>query len=218
MNYLAHARDVLDRPWALAGAVLPDWIRIVAPRSRIRPWMVDGVAAAPGSPRAGIHEGLARHFADDAWFHASPAFRETTGRIAALIRERWPDRPDRRMRASFYAHVLLEMLLDAWLVGARPEAAEAFALAVQSLDRDRLDAEVAAIAPRPVEPLGPLLDRFGTPYVLAGYGDDAEVVRRLGIMGRRVRPPDLPDGVERIVAVSRGIVAARARELLTPPA
>ncbi|MEN8149876.1 MAG: hypothetical protein ABFS86_08640, partial [Planctomycetota bacterium] len=141
MNYVAHARDVLDRPWVLAGTVLPDWVRIVDAGARLRPWMVDGAAAAPGSPRALLHEGLARHFVDDAWFHDTAAFRETTAAIAALIRARHADRPDRRMRASFYAHVLLEMLLDAWLIESRPGVAEAFADAVLSLDRATLVAE-----------------------------------------------------------------------------
>jgi len=218
VNYLAHARDVLDRPWVLAGAVLPDWVRIVAPRARIRPWMVDGAAATAGSPRAAIHEGLRRHFEDDTWFHATDAFREVTGSIAVEIRVRHPDRPERRMRASFYAHILLEMLLDAWLLSTRPDAARAFADAVLSLDRAVLVTEATNVAPLPVPGLLDVVERFEDPRVLAGYKDDAEVVRRLGIMGSRVRQPDLPLGFDEVVALARPLVAARGPDLLTPPA
>jgi len=218
VNYLAHARDVLDRPWILAGAVLPDWVRIVAPRARLRPWMVDGAAAPRGAPRAGIHEGLAHHFEDDAWFHTTPVFHDVTREIAARIRERHPDRPDRRMRASFYAHILTEMLLDGWLLESRPDAAESFANAILSLDRAVLLAEASNIVPGPVSGLLDIVSHFEDPRVLAGYLDDAEVVRRLGIMGSRVRQPDLPDGFEDLVAAARPLVAARATDLLTPPA
>jgi hypothetical protein len=179
---------------------------------------VDGAAATTGSPRAGIHEGLRHHFEDDAWFHATPAFHEVTSEIAARIRERHPDRPDRRMRASFYAHILLEMLLDAWLLETRPDAAEAFAVAVLSLDRETLVAEATAVAPRPVSGLPEIVERFEDPRTLAGYLDDREVVRRLGIMGSRVRQPDLPAGLESLVASARRLVAGRATDLLTPPA
>jgi hypothetical protein len=217
MNYLCHARDCLGRPWVLAGAVLPDWVRIVAPAARIRPWMVSGVAADPGTARAGIFEGLSLHFEDDGWFHVTDAFHDVTGAIAGRIRARHPDRPERRMRASFYAHLLLEMLLDGWLARARPGSAEAFAAAVRSLDRETLAAEVAKIAPAAVPRLLEVVDRFGARSVIEGYLDDEEVTRRLDIMGRRVRQPDLPGGFVELTAAARGIVAGRAEDLLLKP-
>jgi len=216
MNYLAHARDVLERPWVLAGTVLPDWVRIIDSRARLRPWMVDG-AGAPGSPRAELHEGLARHFEDDAWFHATDAFREVTDAIVALIRERHPDRPDRRMRASFYAHILLEMLLDAWILETRPGVSGQFSRAVLSLDHDVLVSEAVRVTSRPVTGLIDIVGRFENPAVLAGYGNDREVARRLGVMGSRVRQPDLPADFESIVAEARSLVASRAADLLDGP-
>jgi hypothetical protein len=121
------------------------------------------------------------------------------------------------MRASFYAHILLEMLLDAWILETRPGSAEAFADAVLSLDRETLVAEVAMVAPRPAPRLLDIVTRFESPATLAGYGDDREVTRRLGIMGNRVRQPDLPAGFEAIVAQARTLVAARAADLLAHP-
>ena len=53
------------------------------------------------------------HLHDDRWFHSNPAFDDVTGELTRRIRAAFPEH--RRMRASFIAHILLEMLLDASL-------------------------------------------------------------------------------------------------------
>lgn len=217
MNYLCHARDCLDRPYELVGAVLPDWLRTLDRGARIRPWMVDGITAARGSPRAQIVAGLRRHFADDAWFHSSPVFQQVCEGIAGQIRAVYPDRPGRRMRASFYAHLLLEMLLDAWLMECRPDSARAFCRAMQSLDREAVVREAGRIAPVPVPGLEKMVERFCDPGVLRAYADDTVVAERLNRMGKFVHQPDLPPEFLKLVGPARSLVRQNGEALLTRP-
>ncbi len=218
MNYLCHARDCLDRPYELVGTVLPDWFRMLDRGARIRPWMVEGAPAGDdGSPRAQIAAGLRRHFADDAWFHSTPAFLEVCETIAKRIRVVYPDRPERRMRASFYAHLQLEMLLDAWLLERRPGSARFFAKAVRSLDREVVVRDAGSFAPHPVPGLEGMLYRFGDPGVLRAYADDTVVAQRLNRMGRLVGQPDLPLEFVALIEPARALVRRWGDVLLMRP-
>ena len=217
MNYLCHARDCLDRPYELLGAILPDWLRILDRRARVRPWMLNGLVISAGDSPALVLRGLRRHFKDDAWFHATPAFSEVTGEIARMIRAVHPDRPERRMRASFYAHLLLEMLLDAWLMEDRPSASRDFAAAIGTLDPTAVADVAAAISPRKVEGIEQMVARFTDLRVIEGYHHDGEVVRRLDRMGRHVNQPDLPMSLVEQIGPARALVRRRGSELLTEP-
>jgi hypothetical protein len=217
MNYLCHARDCLDRPYELLGTILPDWLRILDRRARVRPWMLNGLASSAGDSSALALRGLRRHFKDDAWFHATPAFSEVTGEIARMIRAVHPDRPERRMRASFYAHLLLEMLLDAWLMEERPSASRDFAAAIGMLDPAAVAEITASISPCRVEGIEKMVAHFTDPRVIEGYLHDGEVVRRLDRMGHHVNQPDLPLGLVEQIGPARALVRRHGSELLTEP-
>jgi hypothetical protein len=120
------------------------------------------------------------------------------------------------MRASLYAHLTLEMLLDAHLMEVRPDAARDFAAAVAAVDPEILDREVSELAPHPVVGIAGMAGRFTDPAVLEGYLDDAEVTRRLDRMGRLVDQPPLPAGFNEFVAEARVLVRERGVALLTP--
>lgn len=214
MNYLAHALHSLDDPWVLAGTALPDWARVLEDRTagrraRVRPHTVPA-PGANGAVRDRILRGVHAHFADDRTFHGSAAFRETTGEIAARIRRAEPG----VIRPSFYAHVLLEMLLDAALVREDPARAEAFQAALEALDVDRFARATATFAPVVAGDLARLVRRFRAVRILDGYAIDAEVTGRLDRVGRRVRQPALPAGFTSIVTAARPLVADRAAALL----
>ena len=217
MNYLCHGRNSLDRPYELVGTVLPDWIRILDRTARLRPWMVDEAPRIDHSPRGAIEDGLRRHFEDDAWFHSTPIFREVTAEIAEEIRAVYPDHPDRRMRASFYAHLLVEMLLDAWLLEQEPGAAQAFAFAIRSLDREKVVKLSNEITPHPVAGLPGIVVRFTDPAVLEAYADEEVVSARLNRMGRIVHQPDLPREFVTLIAPARVLVRRHGEALLTRP-
>lgn len=220
MNYLAHARDHLDRPYAVAGTSLPDWLRVLGRRYRIDPRRlerteVDGVAEAR------LRLGATRHFVDDAWFHEAPAFRHVTGLITKRIRAAYPEpigapRP-RHIRASFFAHVAMELLLDGWLIEQDPASVERYYEALDHVDEERIGRFVASILDAPPTRLTELIRGFRRYPFLRTYVDDREVCLRLDQVARRVRLPSLPPDFQDVVTWSRDVVRDHAEQLLTEP-
>ncbi len=215
MNYLCHARDFLGDPWALAGSVLPIFARVLAPRARLRAALLPPAPPAPGTPAAALRCGLDRHFAENAWFHAQPRFADTCAGVARELREAARG-ADGRLRAHFAAHVLVEVLLDAWYAEVRPESAPAFRAALIALEPAALERETAVAAGRPVDGLAAFLVRFRAQDYLAGYADDAEVLRRIDALGKRAGLPPLPEGLLPVVTRTRPRVRALGPALLPP--
>jgi hypothetical protein len=215
VNYLAHARNLVDRPWEVVGAALPDWLRLLDPRVRLR---AGAVSVPPETeetaPERQIARGIRIHHEEDRRFHGSAAFRDLTRTLARRIRTSFPDRPARRMRASFFAHVLTEVLLDAELVRRRPELAEAWYAALDSLSPEEIASRSRRLVPGAGGDLAGLVRRFRTSRFLARSPDDDEVVARLDSVGRRLRQPPLPAGFAGLVAPARALVAARTTDLL----
>jgi len=217
MNYLAHARELLDRPWAAAGSAVPDWLKVLARKARVRPEDLPEETGDLDEETRGVLVGLRRHYVDDGWFHATPAFLALTSEIAGRIRAGHPAAGGGPSRASLFAHILLEVLLDAAIMDRDPAVLHAYRRALAALDPDRLEAIVLPLvhAPGPVDGLSNLVVRFRASPVLEGYLDDATVVHRLNMVGRRVRQPDLPDGFQATVAWARGLIATNADALLS---
>ncbi len=216
MNYLSHARHHLDQPHALVGTSLPDWLRLLGREYRLDPRRLP--AEATGDEGA-LWAGVRRHFHDDEWFHRHPQFVGLTNEITREIRRTHPHpigapKP-RHVRASFLAHVMLELLLDSWLAQRIPDALDRYYDCLTKVDGEVLLKWVA-----------PQLDVHPTrlPDVVAGvqrhpflrsYGDDREVVDRLTQVAGRVRLPALPDSMVAVVSWARERVAAGAPELLS---
>ena len=116
MNYLAHAVFVLDDPWKVAGTSLPDWLRAVDKRARVKP---DALRALHlDDPRArSLRDGALQHHDDDHRFHTSAAFESLTDEAVHALRAL---SPDPRYRASALGHIAVEMLVDACVEERRP--------------------------------------------------------------------------------------------------
>jgi len=213
MNYLCHARDHLDHAWGVAGTSLPDWLSAADRRSR-----VDPARAEAAAEEAGLLGEVARavlvHLHDDRWFHTTAVFDEVTQAITADIRAHFPGRP--RLRASFFGHVMMEMLLDACLDEKRPGAMEAFYARVDELEASTLHEIAAVLCPRPPQRLGGLLPFFSRARFLFGYREDDGLVRRLDGLCGRIGLPPLPEGFVSVVPAARALVRARADDLLSP--
>src|SRR5579863_1721413 len=111
MNYFAHGIRFLDSPYFLAGTALPDWLSIVDRRVRLRPALVTPFSDGAGTPQAELAAGVLQHFADDDWFHKTPAFAVASAKLTVLFREALPS--DDGHRPAFLGHILTEILLDA---------------------------------------------------------------------------------------------------------
>lgn len=204
MNYLAHGRDALDRPYVLAGTALPDWLAACDRGARLRRGAVD---AAMGE----IAQGVRRHLEEDAWFHGTEAFLETSGILARRLRANDPD-----ARAAFYGHVLTEMLLDAALMEESPGLLDTYYDALADVDPRRIDASAAAWTTAPPQGLVEFIDLFRRSRFLAGYTTDTGLLARLEGVARRVGAP-LPRGTADVLPGARSLVAQRAKDLLAEP-
>jgi hypothetical protein len=118
MNFLLHrlfARaerpEGVDEAPFLLGAMLPDLLRLVAPRrSRIRGVAVDALQAHAAADVRALGDGVAHHHEIDRWFHGCSVFE--AGERA--LKERFLATGTRRL--LLFAHPAFEMCLDgAWL-------------------------------------------------------------------------------------------------------
>lgn len=215
MNYLCHARAHLGGDaWAVAGTSLPDWLAASDRRSRVKKERAEEMAREDG-PRGAVARGVLDHLHDDRWFHSTAAFDEVTSELTARIREAFPGR--RRLRASFLGHVMMEMLLDAWLDEHRPGAMETFYGHVDELDAELVFDVAIELCPRPPARLPHLLPMFSRARFLLGYREDRALVRRLDGLCGRVGLERLPDDFVRVVHGARQLVRARAHDLLAEP-
>lgn len=215
MNYLSHGRAFLDDdPWIVAGTSLPDWLGAADRRCRVVSERAHDLAAERG-PLGALARGVLQHLVDDRWFHANAPFDEVTGELTRRIRAAFPEH--RRMRASFIAHILLEMLLDASLDRRGRVTFDAYYAALDGVSPEALQGFAARLTNRPSEKLTFGLRLFKNARFLYGYRDDEALLRRLHGILLRVRQPALPPSFLELMPAARALVHERAEELLTPP-
>ncbi|MBX7165230.1 MAG: hypothetical protein K1X74_02660 [Pirellulales bacterium] len=215
MNYFAHGRLCLDDPYLLAGTALPDWLSLVDRRVRLRPRQVEPFLHDDDPVVASMARGVARHHADDAWFHATPTFNELCWQLTITARDHLA--PDESFRPSFLGHILVELLLDDCLAADDPPRLEAYYAAVAQLDGAVVETAVERLAGRDVPRLGELIPLFCRERFLFDYREDGRLLFRLNQVMRRVRLPVLPESFTSVLAVARSRVAERWRELLAAP-
>lgn len=208
MNYLAHGHRHLDRPWVLAGTALPDWLSVADRRSRLVP-----PDEAPADPQAAdLLAGVRQHLADDERFHGAPAFLALEQELTLALRALHADEP--RQRSRFLAHVLVEQLLDAWLMARDPQLLPRYFAALDALDGRRLGAHCAPWLSRPAIHLEHTLERFRQTRFLEGYRRDDHLAERLAGVARRVGLPPLAPGLVALLPRFRRRVAAAGPALL----
>lgn len=216
MNYFAHGRHFVDKPYFLAGTALPDWLSVVNRRVRLRPKHVEPLLDANEPRLAALARGVKQHHTDDAWFHATPAFTELSWELTDRARRALPH--DEGFRPSFLGHILVEILLDAVLIDEDPAQLEAYYRAVDSIDPLTVEQLVGRMAGRPVARIAELLPLFSQERFLSDYSDDDKLGYRLNQVMRRVGLPKLPVGFREVLSGARELVRQSRDALLTPPA
>jgi len=160
-----------------------------------------------------IAAGIVRHHEDDAWFHATPAFAELSSQLSALVREVLPDQG---LRTWFLGHLLVELLLDAELISARPQALDDYYAALAAVDPQVVQRAVNLMAPRPAERLARFVRLFLTERFLCDYADDGKLAWRLEQVLRRAGLPPAGQALVGVLPTARRLVSQRAADLLTP--
>lgn len=212
MNYFAHGRHFVDDPYFLAGTAVPDWIRVSDRKVRVRSVQAEAYVDAEDPHLRRVAAGIVQHCRDDAWFHTTRAFAESSLALCVMLRERLP--ADEGFRPHFLGHILVEILLDATLIAEEPTRIEAYYAAIDKLDASAVQRAVNQISSRPAERLGQMIPLFSRERFLFDYADDEKLLFRLNQVMRRVRLPLLPAELADWFGAARTLVAQRKTELL----
>lgn len=220
MNYFAHAHRWIDRddcdPYWLAGLAVPDWLGVAARRTKCRTKHVEP-AFDDSDPRvAALARGVAQHHDDDRWFHETRAFVELNMQFSRTIVEHCSERTD--LRASFLAHVLVELLLDDVLVQQNAERLAGYYQRMAEADAVWVAERIETFSGNSVGRLAEFIDKFVEMQFVADYAEDRLLLFRLGQVMTRVRLPGLPDSFAELLPSFRQQVAARSDELMLAPA
>lgn len=214
MNYFAHGRLFLDRPYFLAGTAVPDWLNVVDRKMRARSKGALPHCEADDPYLAEVARGVIQHHQDDDWFHRSPAFADLSWRFTVLIRDGIG--ADDGLRPSFLGHILVELLLDAELAARNPGLLPAYYDALAQIEPTKVETAVNAIATRTSDRLAWFIERFLEVRFLEDYAEDEKLTLRLNQVLGRVKLPALPSGFAPLLPIMRSAVAERYDELLSP--
>ena len=212
MNYFAHALPFLDRPYFVAGTGVPDWLTVADRRVRIRSKHAKAFLNDADPCTAEVAAGVLQHLRDDARFHETRAFAETSLELTARVRDALGG--ETGLRPAFLAHLLTELLLDAVLIADDPSRLTKYYQVLDQIDPQRIEAAVNRMAPRPTRRLAAFVELFRRERVLWDYQEDGKLMVRLGQILRRVRLSPLPDHFAALLPAARLLVAERKGALL----
>jgi hypothetical protein len=212
MNYFAHGRQFVDRPYFLAGTAVPDLLNVVNRRVRVRRKVAEPFVNDTNPHVAALAGGIVRHHDDDEWFHRTKAFSELSLRFTVRIRD-WQSADD-GMRPLFLGHILVELLLDACLIEQDPQCLDAYYGAFARVEPRRVADAITRMTGRSVELMAVFIPRFLHERFLYEYLDDAKLLYRLNQVMRRVGLPLLPDDFVSLLPTARAEIAASAGDLL----
>jgi hypothetical protein len=182
VNFLSHHALALqhsphDLPLFYAGNLLPDWLGI----SREGPLKKRHVEGKQGA----LAEGVRLHLAADHRFHTDPVFTALCDEAKRLLE------PVPLKRAFFFAHVAVELTMDAHLL--RTDTAHADDLFSRlALCLPEIAPETARLLEREALPeLAGVAERFVANRWVLAYATDAGLARRLMQLGMRLGIPEL---------------------------
>lgn len=215
MNYFAHGCDFIDDPYFLAGTAVPDWLQMMDRKIRARSKYALPFADESNELVAALARGILQHHHDDAWFHQSRAFVELSMQFSAAVSKELP--PDDGFRPSFLGHILVELLLDSELIAQDPPRLDLYYEAIDSVDPQLIAEVVSRMTSRKADRLAWLIGRFSEARFLSDYSNDAKLLVRLNQVMRRVKLPQLPDSLGKILPEARQQIRSRMHELLERP-
>ncbi len=212
MNYFAHALPFLDRPYFAAATGIPDWLTVVDRKVRLRSKHVEPFLEDGDPQIAAVAGGILQHIRDDARFHGTRAFVETSAELTARVRDALGDVAG--LRPAFLGHLLVEVSLDATLIAENPGEMDKYFEVLESVDPGRIEAAVNRMAPQRTDRLASMISHFLEVRILSDYLEDAKLVGRVNQVMHRVKLPAIPQDFAELLPGARRLVADRKDELL----
>ena len=111
---------------------------------------------------------------------------------------------------------MVELLLDAELVSADRSLLDAYYVAIDSVDAERVAALVGMMSGRPVGNLAEFIPRFVDIRFLADYGEDIRLCYRIDQVLTRVKLPCLPNQFKALLPGFRAATRQHQSALLNP--
>jgi hypothetical protein len=182
MNFLSHSIVLPETSTELArvGSALPDlWPLMAVPP--LPALVLRDLLASQDDRCRQLAAGISHHMRADAVFHGHPEFQRRMDWLAAQFKATWPE----LRRTSFYAHVLVEMLLDRWLIQRDPRPLADYYAAFHETNLGF--AAEHAVTDRSSGPsLRAVLDRFVSSRFLEAYATPAGLAQRFQWLASRL--------------------------------
>jgi hypothetical protein len=161
-----------------------------------------------------VAAGALQHLEDDAWFHKTRAFLETSAELTRLFRKTIGVGDG--MRCSFLGHIVTELQLDGVLAERYPRLLDRYYDLMGDADARAIQDCVNRMATKQTERLAILIPKFHQEQFLRDYAEPSRLRFRLNQVMLRVRLDQLPEAMEVALAESWQIVESRADALLPP--
>jgi len=191
MNFLAHFTvatrfhpRVLSLPAYTVGTALPDLLPLAAAHTRLRPQPVTQFLANSLEDQA-LRAGVLSHLAADAAWHKTQSFADSQAEAGLLLAQ--AGFREMRVRRFFFAHILVELALDAALLRANSAVGEDFYAAFSAADMGSVTGWTEAVLARPLPELPFVLKHFAASRYLLHYRTDEGVAEGLSRLCARVR-------------------------------
>jgi hypothetical protein len=212
MNYFAHARPFLDRPYFLAGTCVPDWMMVADRAVRVRTRQAEPFRDDSDPCAAAVAGGIVQHLRDDACFHGTRAFAETSLELTVKVRDALG--ADMGMRPAFLGHLLTEILLDAALVADDPGRLAEYYRVLETIEPRLVERAVNRMASRTTDRLAIFIGLFLRERILWDYLEDDKLLVRLNQVMLRVGLTQLPNDFTVLLPAARRLVMERKEALL----
>lgn len=212
MNCFSHAISFFDDPYFAAGACVPDWLTACDRRCRARKKRAANWIDDDDPVMRSVARGVVQHHEDDYWFHGSATFNRLNMVMAVEYREKFGNK--QTMRASLIGHIVIEMLLDAWLESKFPGAMEEMYSWLGKLDAKRIQTSINQFATKPTNKLASEIGRFLEVRYLFDYLNDEGVVFRMNKVLGRLKLELMPNESIAWIGEKRQMIYTNAPALL----
>ena len=212
MNCFAHSIPFFDQPYFAVGTCIPDWLTACDRKCRARKKKAAAWVEDADPILAAVAAGVVQHHEDDYWFHGSAIFTRINMELAIEYREQFGN--SQTMRASLIGHIVIEMLLDAYLESQFPGSMELMYGWIAELDADKVQACINRFASKPTTKLVGEIERFQSERYLFDYLKDSGVRYRMNNVLGRLKLELMPEESVAWVGEKRKQVYQHAEKLL----
>ena len=212
MNCFAHAIPFLDEPTLVVGCCVPDWLSAADRKCRVHEQSAAQFINHRDPLVASLARGIVQHHQDDIWFHRTPIFQQLCRHLTTSLREALQGNAGHR--PLLLGHVLIELLLDGWLITQYPGKLEQYYDCVQMVSSEALQDAVNLMSTKPTTRLTRYSAFYSDSRFLFDFTDDEKLLKHVNAILRHVRQDSLTDSILPWLGVARTEVYRSAHELL----